>query len=94
MKPARRSKQSWGSARWICRCITTAAAALLLASCGAGGGSGGGGAPPNPTVARVVVSPANASVDVGKTVALSAQAFDATSATLTRTFTWTSSDTS
>jgi hypothetical protein len=50
--------------------------------------------PPPPTVARIVVSPANPTVNVGNTVQLSATAYDASGNQLGGlTFTWSSSDT-
>src|SRR5262245_762988 len=85
-----------GAGRIIVAVLLLLCALAMLASCGGGGGarSGTTPAPPNPTVARVVITPATASVEVGKTVTLSAQALDASGAALARTFTWTSSDTS
>jgi hypothetical protein len=68
-------------------------AAAALVGCSGGGGSATQEQPGPQTVARVVVTPASANVDAGKTITLSAQAFDASGAALTRTFTWASSDT-
>lgn len=72
-----------------------------LAGCGGGGSDGGGGnpvappppAPPPPAViARVIVTPANATLEVGRTMAFHAQAQDVTGAPVASTFTWESSD--
>jgi Bacterial Ig-like domain (group 2) len=87
-----------GAAAWCgqaaARLLVAGAAAAFAVACGGGGGNGGGGGSgAAPVVARVVVSPTTSSVDVGQTVQFGAQAFDASGAMLSRSFTWASSDT-
>lgn len=74
---------------------------LGLAACGGGGSDPGGGnpvAPPTPAppppavVTRVVVTPATATVEVGKTMVFQAQAQDVNGAPVASTITWESSD--
>lgn len=80
------------------RLFLFAIAATALAACGGSGDSttqpsgGGTPTPPAPTVATVSVSGAS-SVDVGKTIQLTASALDAAGAAITgKTFTWSSSN--
>ncbi len=81
----------WKAGRFVSAMLLLAAAELV--GCSGGGGSATQEPPAQQSVARVVVTPASASVDVGKTVTLSAQALDAAGAALTRPVTWASSDT-
>ncbi len=70
-----------------------AGVSLLVWSCGGGGSEGSvTQPPPAPTVSMVEVSPATATLDVGATLQFSAVAKASDGTTLSRSFTWSSSD--
>lgn len=74
----------------MARAIACTALVGAMAACGGGGTS----ALPDVAVARVVVTPASASVNVGQTLNLSGQALSASGDVLSRSLTWVSSDAS
>lgn len=81
------------SARGNARLLFASFVCSVLAACGGGGGDGSTAPPPPPpTVASIEISPSSASVDVGETLQLTAQARDASGNGMARTMSWTSSD--